>query len=134
MPIFSQFGEIVWQRLFNITRILQTTALQLSTFSFQSLMLKLTKIFKVWFAMFENTVKINLLCICCLRLHVQAWIHPWIKLIVFFHGFLSDSVEITSCVFSQIIIHLRLSKYCWLLFIQNISPILIGEKHTHNSP
>ena len=27
MPIFSQFGEIVWQRLFNIARILQTTAL-----------------------------------------------------------------------------------------------------------
>ena len=26
MPIFSQFGEIVWQRLFNIVRILQTTA------------------------------------------------------------------------------------------------------------
>ena len=28
MPIFSQFGEIVWQRLFNIVRILQTTALE----------------------------------------------------------------------------------------------------------
>ena len=28
MPIFSQFGEIVWQRLFNIARILQTTALK----------------------------------------------------------------------------------------------------------
>ena len=27
MSIFSQFGEIVWQRLFNIVRILQTTAL-----------------------------------------------------------------------------------------------------------
>ena len=27
MPIFSQFGEIVWHRLFNIARILQTTAL-----------------------------------------------------------------------------------------------------------
>ena len=27
MPIFSQFGEIVWQRLFNMVRILQTTAL-----------------------------------------------------------------------------------------------------------
>ena len=30
MPIFSQFGEIVWQRLFNIARILQTTALNIS--------------------------------------------------------------------------------------------------------
>ena len=29
-------------------------------------------------------VKIQLLCICCLRLHVHPWIHPWIKLIVFF--------------------------------------------------
>ena len=28
MPIFSQFGEIVWQRLFDIARILQTTALK----------------------------------------------------------------------------------------------------------
>ena len=28
MPIFSQFGEIVWQRLFNIARILKTTALK----------------------------------------------------------------------------------------------------------
>ena len=28
MPIFSQFGEIVWQRLFNIVRILKTTALK----------------------------------------------------------------------------------------------------------
>ena len=28
MPIFSQFGEIVWQRLFKIARILQTTALK----------------------------------------------------------------------------------------------------------
>ena len=27
MPIFSQFGKIVWQRLFNMVRILQTTAL-----------------------------------------------------------------------------------------------------------
>ena len=30
MPIFSQFGEIVWQRLFNIVRILQATALNWS--------------------------------------------------------------------------------------------------------
>ena len=30
MPIFSQFGEIVWQRLFNIARILQTTALKVA--------------------------------------------------------------------------------------------------------
>ena len=28
MSIFSQFGEIVWQRLFNIVRILQTIALK----------------------------------------------------------------------------------------------------------
>ena len=28
MLIFSQFGEIVWQRLFNIVRIMQTTALK----------------------------------------------------------------------------------------------------------
>ena len=27
----------------------------------------------------------------------------------FFHGFLSDSVEITSCVYTKTIIHLRLS-------------------------
>ena len=32
-------------------------------------------------------VKIQLLCICCLRLHVHPWIHPWIKLIVFFLWF-----------------------------------------------
>ena len=30
MPIFSQFGEIVWQRLLDIARILQTTALNCS--------------------------------------------------------------------------------------------------------
>ena len=30
MLIFSQFGEIAWQRLFNIVRILQTIALKLS--------------------------------------------------------------------------------------------------------
>ena len=66
--VYSQKGE-----LFN-----------LSTFPFQSLMLKLTKKLKLWFAMFENTVKIQLLCICCLRLHVHACIHPWIKLLVFF--------------------------------------------------
>ena len=29
MPIFSQFDETVWQRLFNIVRIIQTTALKL---------------------------------------------------------------------------------------------------------
>ena len=34
MPIFSQFGEIVWQRLFNIVRILQTTALKCYVFNF----------------------------------------------------------------------------------------------------
>ena len=28
MPIFSQFGEIMWQRLFNIVGILQTAALK----------------------------------------------------------------------------------------------------------
>ena len=27
----------------------------------------------------------------------------------FFHGFLSDSIEITSCVYTKTIIHLRLS-------------------------
>ena len=31
MLIFSQFGEIAWQRLFNIVRILQTIALNLFT-------------------------------------------------------------------------------------------------------
>ena len=54
---------------------------KLSTFSFQSLMLKLTKKLKLWF---ENTVKIQLLCICCLRLHVHAWIQPRIKPMFFF--------------------------------------------------
>jgi len=29
LPIFSQFGEIMWQRLFNIVRIIQTAALKL---------------------------------------------------------------------------------------------------------
>ena len=57
---------------------------KLSTFSFQSLMLKLTKKLKLGFATFENTVKIQLLCLCCLRLQLHAWIHPWIKQIVFF--------------------------------------------------
>ena len=57
---------------------------KLSTFSFQSLMLKLTKKLKLRFAMFENTANIQLLYICCLRLHVHPWIHPWIKLIVSF--------------------------------------------------
>ena len=57
---------------------------KLSTFSFQSLMLKLTKKLKLRFAMFENTANIQLLYICCLRLHVHPWIHQWIKLIVSF--------------------------------------------------
>ena len=34
MPIFSQIGEIVWQRLFNIVRILQTTALKVTNEEF----------------------------------------------------------------------------------------------------
>ena len=37
MPIFSQFGEIVWKRLFNIVRILQTTALNNLQYSSQIL-------------------------------------------------------------------------------------------------
>ena len=35
-----------------------------------------TRIYQVW--------KIQLLCLCCLRLQVHAWIHPRLKLIVFF--------------------------------------------------
>ena len=42
MPIFSQFGDIVWQRLFNIARILQTTALK-SPPRLQRLLLRLQK-------------------------------------------------------------------------------------------
>ena len=34
MPIFSQFGEIVWQRLFNKARILETTALKVYFWNF----------------------------------------------------------------------------------------------------
>ena len=33
MLIFSQFGEIAWQRLFNIVRILQTIALKTPEFT-----------------------------------------------------------------------------------------------------
>ena len=36
MLIFSQFGEIAWQRLFNIVRILQTIALKVAEHSFGS--------------------------------------------------------------------------------------------------
>ena len=43
MPVFSQFGEIVWQRLFNIARILQTTALNILMTLFHILTKQLTK-------------------------------------------------------------------------------------------
>ena len=57
---------------------------KLSTFSFKSLMLKLTKKIRTMICNFWNTVKIQLLCTCCLWLYVHAWIHPWTKLIVSF--------------------------------------------------
>ena len=69
---------------------------KLSTFSFQSLMLKFTKQLKLWFVLFENTIKIQLLCIGCLRLYVHAWIHPWIKLIVFFFFMVSFLILLRS--------------------------------------
>ena len=56
---------------------------KLATFSFQSLMLKLTKKLKPRFAMFENTVKIQLLCIyirftaTCSLTHEFTWESNW---------------------------------------------------------
>ena len=47
--------------------------------------------------MFENTEKIQL----------NSPVHQTNRF--FFHGFLSDSVEITLCVHTKTIIHLRLS-------------------------
>ena len=77
--------SVSWQKQIKLCVSSQKAELfKLSTFSFQSLMLKFTKQLKLWFAMFENTIKIQLLCICCLRLQVHALIHPWIKLVVFF--------------------------------------------------
>ena len=76
---------VSWQKKIKLCVSSQKGKLfKLSTFSFQLSMLKLTKKLKLWFAMFENTIKIQLLCICCLRLHVHAWTHPWIRLLVFF--------------------------------------------------
>ena len=51
----------------------------------------------------------NFLRIYCLRRHVHAWIHPSIKLFIFFNGFLSDPAEITSCEYTKTVIYLRLS-------------------------
>ena len=63
--------------------------------------------------MFENTVKIQLLCIIYILLHVTATCSRMNSLVNqtsrFFHGFLSDSVEITSCAYTKTIIYLRLS-------------------------
>ena len=83
---------------------------KLSTFSFQSLMLKFTKKLKLRFAMFENTVKIQLLCIYILFTATCSRMNSLVNQTDrFFHGFLSDSVEITSCAYTKTIIHLRLS-------------------------
>ena len=60
--------------------------------------------------MFENTVKIQLLCIyirftaTCSRMNSLEN-----QTDRFFHGFLSDPVEITSCAYAKTIIPLRLS-------------------------
>ena len=55
--------------------------------------------------MFKNTVVMHLLftatCSCMNS--------PANQTNGFFHGFLSDSVEITSCAYTKTIIHLRLS-------------------------
>ena len=61
--------------------------------------------------MFENTVKIQLLCIIYILL--TAICSRMNSLVTqtnrFFHGFLSDSVEITSCAYTKKIMYLRLS-------------------------
>ena len=61
--------------------------------------------------MFENTVKIQLLCIIYILLtatcsRMNSLVNQTNR---FFHGFLSDSVEITSCAYTKKIIYLRLS-------------------------
>ena len=61
--------------------------------------------------MFENTVKIQLLCIIYILLtatcsRMNSLVNQTNR---FFHGFLSDSVEITLCAYTKKIIYLRLS-------------------------
>ena len=74
-------------------------------------MLKLTKIdtkrLTLPFAMFEDTVKIfahPLFTASCS--HMNSPVNQTNR---FFNGFLSDSVEFTSCEYTKTIIHLRLS-------------------------
>ena len=60
--------------------------------------------------MFENTVKIQLLCIYILFTATCSRMNSLVNQTNrFFHGFLSDSVEITLCAYTKTIIHLRLS-------------------------
>ena len=69
MPIFSQFGEIMWQRLFNMVRILQTSLLMLMEIfhdSFENF--KITRIF-VWKKKFSG----YLILICSLSLCWQIF-------------------------------------------------------------
>ena len=94
------FSFIVsWQRQIKLCVSSQKVELfKLSTLSFQPLMQKLTKKIKnmichIWLYCKDPTVAHRYL-----RLHVHAWIHPWIKLSVSFNGFLSDSVEINHSV------------------------------------
>ena len=99
---------VSWQKQIKLCVSSQKGELfKLSTFSFQSLMLKRTKKLKLWFAMFENTVKTVLhLLFTATRSSMNSPVNQTNR---FFHGFLSDSVEITSCVYTKTIIHLRLS-------------------------
>ena len=56
--------------------------------------------------MFENTVVVHLLFTAtCSRMN-----SPVNQTTRFFHGLLSDSVEITSCAYTKTIIHLRLTE------------------------
>ena len=73
-------------------------------------MLKLTKRSKLWFAMFEDTVKILLTFAHLFYTAAHSRMNsPVNRTKLFFYGFLSDSAEITSCVHIETIIHLRLS-------------------------
>ena len=104
----------------------------ISTFSFKPLMLKLTKIdtkrLKLSFAIFEDTEKTELLCIHCLRLGVHAWVNRF--LMVSFLNLLSSlRVNILKQLFfsaSVNIVEKSPRHSSTLLFIQSISPILIG--------
>jgi len=100
---------------------------KLSTVSFQSLMLRLTKkiktrIFYVWKYCEDPTV--GHLLFTATRLRMNSPVHQTNR---FFNGFVSDSVQMTLCVYTKTIFHLRLMPR---LRLEDYSTILTSPSTT----